>query len=49
MFLWNTFRTLSMETFALQWIAANESVSAFDFNGNGRIDFNDNVVLFGKI
>jgi PKD repeat protein len=33
----------------MQWIAANESVSAFDFNGNGRIDFNDIVKLFGEI
>jgi tripartite motif-containing protein 71 len=33
----------------MQWIAANEPVTAFDFNGNGRIDFNDIVVLFGEI
>ena len=33
----------------LQWIAANEPVSAFDFNGNSRIDFNDIVKLFGEI
>jgi len=33
----------------MQWIAANEPVSAFDFNGNGRIDFNDSVKVFGEI
>jgi PKD repeat protein len=33
----------------MQWIAANEPVSAFDFNGNRRIDFNDIVKLFGEI
>jgi PKD repeat protein len=33
----------------MQWIMANEPVSAFDFNGNARIDFNDIVVLFGEI
>ena len=33
----------------MQWIAANEPVSAFDFNGNARIDFNDIVKLFGEI
>jgi hypothetical protein len=33
----------------MQWIAANEPVSAFDFKGNGRIDFNDIVKLFGEI
>jgi PKD repeat protein len=33
----------------MQWIAANEPVSAFDFNGNIRIDFNDIVKLFGEI
>ena len=33
----------------MQWIAANEPVSAFDFYGNGRIDFNDIVMLFGEI
>jgi PKD repeat protein len=33
----------------MQWIAANEPVTAFDFNGNDRIDFNDIVKLFGEI
>jgi PKD repeat protein len=33
----------------MQWISANEPVSAFDFNGNGRIDFNDIVQLFWEI
>ncbi len=30
----------------LNWIAANEPVSAFDYNGNGRVDFADLVELF---
>ena len=30
----------------MEWIAANEPVSVFDFNGNGRIDFGDVVRLF---
>ena len=33
----------------MQWIAANEPVSAFDFNGNGRIDFNDIVKFWGDL
>ena len=33
----------------LDWIAANEPVTAFDLNGNGRIDFGDIVLLFKKI
>ena len=33
----------------MEWIAANEPVSAFDLNGNGRIDFADIVRLFGEI
>ena len=33
----------------MEWIAANEPVSAFDLNGNGRIDFADIVKLFGEI
>lgn len=32
----------------MDWIAANEPVTAFDMNGNRRIDFNDIVVLFGE-
>ena len=31
----------------MNWIAANEPVSAFDHNANGRIDFADVVWLFG--
>jgi PKD repeat protein len=33
----------------MEWIAANEPVTAFDLNGNGRIDFADIVKLFGEI
>lgn len=33
----------------MEWIAANEPISAFDLNGNGRIDFSDIVLLFGEI
>ena len=33
----------------MEWIAANEPVSAFDLNRNGRIDFADIVRLFGEI
>jgi PKD repeat protein len=32
----------------LDWIAANEPVTAFDLNGNGRVDFGDIVLLFKK-
>ena len=28
------------------WIAANEPVGAFDFTKNGRVDFDDIVLLF---
>ena len=33
----------------MEWIVANEPVSAFDLNGNSRIDFADIVRLFGEI
>ena len=33
----------------MTWIAANEPVSAFDYNGNGRIDFADVVWLFNNL
>lgn len=33
----------------MEWIAANEPVSAFDFSGNNRIDFTDVVKLFQAI
>ncbi|MBN1167299.1 MAG: S8 family serine peptidase [Methanospirillaceae archaeon] len=33
----------------LEWIAANEPVSAFDYSGNGRIDFTDVIQLFQTI
>ena len=33
----------------MDWITANEPVTAFDMNGNGRIDFNDIVRLFEEI
>jgi PKD repeat protein len=31
------------------WIAANEPFFLFDFNGNGRIDFDDVVRLYRSI
>jgi PKD repeat protein len=31
------------------WIAANEPVSLFDCNGNGRIDFADVVWLVSRL
>jgi PKD repeat protein len=33
----------------LDWITANEPVSAFDFSGNGAIAFKDIVVLFKEV
>jgi PKD repeat protein len=33
----------------MDWIAANEPVTAFDCNGNGRIDFADVVGLFARL
>jgi len=33
----------------MDWIAANEPLGLFDFNGNGRIDFGDVVVLFEEV
>ena len=33
----------------MDWIIANEPLTAFDMNGNSRIDFNDIVLLFGEI
>jgi hypothetical protein len=33
----------------MAWIEANEPLSAFDYNGNGRIDFADVVWLFGSL
>ncbi len=33
----------------MTWIPANEPLSAFDFNGNGRIDFADVVWLFNHL
>ncbi|HIH02418.1 MAG TPA: 6-bladed beta-propeller, partial [Methanoregulaceae archaeon] len=33
----------------ISWIAANEPVDAFDFNGNARIDFDDAVALFDRL
>ena len=33
----------------MDWIAANEPVTAFDYNGNGRIDFADVVWLFDHL
>ena len=32
----------------MDWITANEPVTAFDMNGNGRIDFNDIVCCSGR-
>jgi len=33
----------------ISWIAANEPVSAFDYNGNDRIDLADVVRLFANL
>jgi PKD repeat protein len=33
----------------MTWISANEPVVAFDYNGNGRIDFADVVWLFNHL
>jgi PKD repeat protein len=33
----------------MTWIAANEPLSAFDYNGNGRIDFAGVVWLFNHL
>ena len=33
----------------LDWIAANEPVSAFDPNGNSRADFDDIVRIFEEL
>ena len=33
----------------MAWIAANEPVEAFDYNGNGRIDFAEIVWLFNHL
>jgi PKD repeat protein len=34
---------------SMEWIAANEPVSGFDCNGNGRVDFADVVWLFNHL
>jgi PKD repeat protein len=34
---------------AMDWVAANEPLSAFDYNGNGRIDYADVVWLFNTL
>jgi PKD repeat protein len=33
----------------MDWIYYNEPVAGFDFNGDGKIDFNDTVWLFNQI
>jgi hypothetical protein len=33
----------------MSWITANEPLSAFDYNGNSRIDFADVVWLFNHL
>ncbi len=33
----------------MDWIASNEPVGAFDFNKDGRIDFDDIVMLFNEL
>ena len=33
----------------MTWIAANEPVAAFDYNGNGRIDYADVTWLFNNL
>ncbi len=32
----------------LYWAGVNEPIFAFDFNGNGRIDYNDVAIMFDK-
>jgi PKD repeat protein len=34
---------------AMGWIMENEPISAFEFNGNGRIDFEDPIRLYHHI
>jgi thermitase len=31
----------------IEWVSGNEPISAFDFSGNGRIDFTDINKLYG--
>ena len=33
----------------MSWIAANEPITLFDYNGNGRIDFADVTWLFNHL
>jgi PKD repeat protein len=33
----------------MEWISQNQPVEAFDYNGNGRIDFNDLIFLTGTL
>jgi len=33
----------------VEWVKANEPVSAFDFNGNGAVGFQDVVVFFNQV
>ena len=33
----------------MSWIAANEPVAGFDYNGNGRVDFAAVVWLFNSL
>jgi len=33
----------------MDWIETNEPVSAFDFNGNGSLDFDDIIRLFREV
>jgi len=33
----------------MEWIETNEQNSLFDFNGNGRLDFDDIVQLFKEV
>jgi len=33
----------------MEWIGGNEPLTAFDMNGNGRIDFDDVVRVFYEL
>ena len=33
----------------MSWIAENEPLEAFDYNGNGRVDFADVTWLFNTL
>ena len=33
----------------MEWIIENEPVGAFDYNGNGQVDFCDLIMLFARV